>query len=463
MFWRAERIELEKKPRPKVFSRLKEFAGIMSLMVSASVLVFLAVGFGAWLGYQSATPREIILPTETPLPTATPFQPPSPTATSTPPYREPVSQLIDGLWTYGQDQPLTEEELAGLVGFLNSDPLPMEEDAYYVTFLASETAYGAFAQDYGESLQSYFLRHVAWMDRQIRAADPPVEGGLVARRLIVIEDGIWDHHLDVRGFDYLAHGLEDSDGAWSFIERYCPDRCGFYNQELGLDFGLMHEWIHAIFKLPDHYALDFHAQYGRSGVLAEIPEPWRSYWAGDRPDISRTDFAMGGGGSTLRSYSALQLAERRARGIVHDPERAWSELNFLNQVPTNVVWDLGSGLAGAGVTVYRSQPCPSWYFNSDASACKTMNPVPVLEGQLDEQGRIAVGNLFAGYENIVPMKEGVLFIRVQAGEEILFRWLDVRDFTLAIWEGFGDSVMMRFNLASADDNPENFAWEVEYE
>jgi len=131
--------------------------------------------------------------------------------------------------------------------------------------------------------------------------------------------------------------------------------------------------------------------------------------------------------------------------------------------PTNVVWDLGSGLAGAGVTVYRSQPCPSWYFNSDASACKILGPVPVLEGQLDEQGRIAVGNLFAGYENIVPMKEGVLFIRVQAGEEILFRWLDIRDFNLAIWEGFGDSVMMRFNLASADDNPENFAWEVEYE
>jgi hypothetical protein len=483
--WRAERIELE-NPRPKAFLRLKKFAGILLLTTTASVSVFLAVGFGAWLGYQSAMPREIILPTFTPLLTATPFQPLSsatitpvlPTATPTvtaTAYREPVSQLIDGLWTYGQDQPLTEEELAGLVKFFNSDPLPMEEDAYYITFLASETAYGAFAQDYGESLQSYLLRHVAWMDRQIRVADPPVEGGLVARRLIIFADGIWNTDLEVSGYDYLAHGLEDSDGSWSFIEVYCPDRCGFYNQELGLDFGLMHEWIHRVFKLPDHYALDFHPQFDIAGVLAEIPESWRFYAAAGRPDLSNDDFAMGGGGRILRHYSALQLAERRTRGFTHDQERAWSEMNFLAQVPAEVVWDLGPDLAGARVTVYRSQPCPSWYFNSDASACKILGRVPVLEGQLDESDRIAVGNLFAGYENIVPMKEGVLFIKVQTGEEIRFRWLDIRDFNMAIWEGFGESVataaggvpleavMMRFNLASADDNPENFAWEVEYE
>src|SRR3989304_8708203 len=104
--WRAERIELE-NPRPKAFSRLKKFAGVLLLTATASVSVFLAVEFGAWLGYQSAMPREIILPTfpplptETPLPTTTPFQPLSsatvtpalPTATPTvtaTAYREPV-------------------------------------------------------------------------------------------------------------------------------------------------------------------------------------------------------------------------------------------------------------------------------------------------------------------------------------------------------------------------------------
>uniref|UniRef100_A0A831Z2D7 Uncharacterized protein n=1 Tax=candidate division WWE3 bacterium TaxID=2053526 RepID=A0A831Z2D7_UNCKA len=465
--------------RAYLWRRLRRFVGVPFFFAVFGAGVFGIVQLASWLGYHSAMAVEIVmptatsLPTDTPLPTATPFQPSSPTAppdfptaTSTvtaTPYREPVPQLIDGLWTYGQDQPMTAEELDGLVGFLNSDPLLMDEDAYYITFLASETAYGAFAQDYGESLQSFLLRHVAWMDREIREADPPVAGGLIARRLIVIADGVWGSDNEERGRDYLAHGLQDSDGSWTFIDPYCPAACAYYDQELRLDFGLMHEWIHTIFKLPDHYALDFHAQYDVYDILAEIPESWRFYSAGERPDISRNDFAMGGSGSTLRRYSALQLAERRARGIVHESGRAWPEMNFLAQVPQSVVWDLGPERAGANVLVYRSQPCPPDYFGSEASLCKILGPVPILKGQLDEQGQIAVGNLFSGYGEIVPHNEGVLFIRVQAGEEILLRWLDIRDFNLAVWEGFGEAAMMRFNLASADDSPENFAWEVEYE
>ena len=427
------------------------------------VLSFAVIELGAYLGYRSAMAGGIVMPTATLAPTATPLQSSALAAVPVLVYHEPDSEVIAGLQTYGQNQPLTESELYRLVLFLNSDPLPMEEDAYYITFLASATAYRDFLQDYGESLQSYLLRHVAWMDREIRFADPPVVGGLVARRMIVIEDGIWNSDNEERGIDYLAHGLIDSDGSWSFIDSYCPE-CAYYDQKLRLDFGLTHEWIHAIFKLPDHYALDFHPQFDINGVLAGVPEGWQFYSAGDRPDISRNDFAMGGGGSVLRRYSALKLAERRARGVTHDKERAWDESNFLAQVPAQVVWDFGSGLAAAPILVYRSQPCPEVYPDSWASACKILGSVPIFHGRLDERGRVAVGNLFSDFEDTAPPhKEGVLFVRVLVGEDYRFRWLDIRDFNLAIWEGFGESVVMRFNLASADTNPEDFVWDVSYE
>ena len=431
--------------------------------VLLSVLSFAVIELGAYLGYRSAMADEIVMPADPSISLRAALSNSVLAAIPVLVYHEPDSEVIAGLRTYGQEQPLTEAELNGLVVFLNLDPLPMEEDAYYITFLASATAYRDFLQDYGESLQSFLLRHVAWMDREIRFADPPVAGGLVARRLIVIEDGIWNSDSEERGIDYRAHGLTDSDGSWSFIDSYCPS-CAFYSPDLGLDFGLMHEWIHAIFKLPDHYALDFHFQLDINGVLAGVvPESWQFYSAGGRPDISNRDFAMGGNGTVLRHYSALQLAERRVLGIVHDKERALADFGFFGQVPAEVVWDLGPDLADAPILVYQSQPCPPDNPNSAAYACKVLGPVPIFHGRLDERGRIGVGNLFADYEGAVIQKEGVLFVRALVGDEYRFRWLDIRDFTLAIWEGFGESVVMRFNLASADTNPEDFVWTVSYE
>jgi hypothetical protein len=81
---------------------------------------------------------------------------------------------------------------------------------------------------------------------------------------------------------------------------------------------------------------------------------------------------------------------------------------------------------------------------------------------LDERGRIVVGNLFARYEAKVPLKEGVLFIKVTNGDETWFRWMDIRDFNLAYWHGFTNSVLMRMDLASAADDPNQFSWEIKY-
>lgn len=471
--FRAQRLE---SPRRKKFPRLRKIIVRLFLFAFVGAGVLSGLYFASWLGYRSAmkAPVELALsPTSEPSQTPTPRGPvvllpietevsdPTPTATVVY-YSEPPSQVIDGLVTYGYDEPLAGEDLERLIEYLNADPLVMEEDAYYATFLASENAYHTFAQDEGESLQGYLVRHVAWMDRALKMANPPVEGGLVARRFIILADGVFEDDWDVRGIDYGAHGLLDSDGSWSFIEAYCPKSCGFYNTDLELDTGLLHEWIHAIFHLPDHYGLNYHPQHDQSGVLTGIPEEWQTYLAGGRPDISHGDFAMGGGGFTLRHYSALQLRDRHDRGITHDNDRARRELGFLIRVPRESILDFGSDFAQAKILIYQTQRCPPEHPGSSSGYCKNVGPVPILDGLLNEDGRITIGNLFAGYKTIVPHAEGVLFIKVIDGNEVWFRWMDIRDFNLAYWHGFTNSVRMRMNLASAADDPNQFSWEIKY-
>ncbi|MDP2736130.1 MAG: hypothetical protein Q8P12_08105, partial [bacterium] len=217
------------------------------------------------------------------------------------------------------------------------------------------------------------------------------------------------------------------------------------------------------FKLPDHYALDYHARFDIYGVLKGIPDPWRSYMAGGRPDISQDDFASGGAGFTTRRYSAVQLQRRQDRGIQHDVWASLQELGFLNEVPENTVLEFESVWAGAQIEVYRTGNCPPTFSDRDASSCKTLDPEPIFTGRVDEHGRVAIGNPFPGPEGTIVRKEGVLFIRVTLGEEIGIRWLDIRDFNLAHWTGFTESVRMRMNLASFEDLPSDFDWTVVYE
>lgn len=482
--FRSEILWVENK-RSKLF--LTAFFSFV--IFSLGVLAFSAIWMAGELGYLGAPVGPVVFPTAPALATITltssptPFQHLPPIATPTAVYIEPVSQVIDGLLTHGQNRPLTKAELDGLVGFLNAAPLALEDNTYYVTFLASETAYRAFPQDYDESLPSYLLRHVAWMDREIKAADPPISGGLIARRLIVVADGAFATERDAHGLDYVSHGLLDSDGSWTFIERYCPEKCGFYNQELGLDFGLTHEWIHTIFKLPDHYALDFHLQNDNSGVFEQLPEgvaeEWLSYMAGGRPDISAGDFAMGGTGSTLRRYSALQLEDHRRRGVRHGSQvngwEPWREIGFPSLASDNTVLDFGEWVAGGRILIYQSQPCPP---ERDAFNCKVLNPIPILEGVLNENGRIEIGNPFYSpseertYQSWY--KEGVLFILIirdhELGTQFWFRWMDIRDFNLAYWSGYTGSVRMRMKLTRGLANslgetimpPSYFNWEIAY-
>lgn len=440
----------------------------------AKVVILLSFVILTWYGVQLANylGTQSIL-TELPTVTPTPFQPLSPTATPTATpvsYDGPPPQVVDGLQTYGQEQPLTGEELSALVRFLNTNPPALEEDTYYATFLASETAFQTFAQDEGESLQAYLVRHVAWMDRALKAANPPVEGGLVARRFIILTDGVFESDGDVRGIDYAAHGLLDSDGAWSFIDTYCHKSCSRYNLgitgmillgvPLDLSTALLHEWAHSVFHLPDHYGLDYHLQYDHYGVLVGIPEEWQSYSAGGRLDISRGGFVMGGGGFTLRHYSALQLERRRTLRITHNLQAVGIELaGFVGEVPQDVSWDFGPSFAGAQVLVYQTEWADQGGFLLYG---KVLSPNSVFDGYLDEFGRVDVGNLFAGYEITVPHAEGVLFIKVINGGETWFRWMDIRDFNLAYWHGFTNSVLMRMDLASAADDPYQFSWEIEY-
>ncbi|GMR19339.1 MAG: hypothetical protein BMS9Abin34_474 [Patescibacteria group bacterium] len=478
--FRAQRLELLESPRSKAFSRLKKFVRVLLfLFILPGAGVLGGVWLASWGGYQSAmqdetaasTASPTVIPISKEAPIRIPFRVMGTIEGLLPidfpteavfAYQEPSSQVVDGLLTYGQERSLTGEEFTDLIKFLNADPLAVDEDTYYATFLASETALQTFAQDEGESLQAYLVRHVAWMSREFKEADPPIEGGLAVRRLIVLADGVFKSDWDTRGFDYAAHGLLDSDGAWSFIETYEPENSAYYNRDFVIDFGLLHEWTHSILHLPDHYALDYHASHDIYNVLEGIPEAWQYYWAGLRPGISRNGFAGGGSGFTLRRYSALQLQDRRDRGIAHDIDRIRFEMGFLAQVPQVSVLDFGPDFAQAQVLIYQSQDCPPEHTDRAASSCKILAADPVSDGLLDDRGRIAIGNLFAEYEIRVPIKEGVLFVKVINGEETWFRWMDIRDFNLAYWQGYQGKAVMRLNLASEWDIPSEFDWVIEY-
>ena len=431
-------------------------------VVKAFILVYAAMGIlgGVVLNryleeHQTVAAGRV----ETQIPASSPTPTPELLPPAPPPVVVPIAKEIDGLLTYGEDKPLTADEFAELVKYLNSDPLPISADTYYVTFLATESSYRTFLQDYDESLQSYLLRHVAWADREFKEANPPVEGGLVPRRLIIVDDDVFESENVARGYDYSAQGLADSNGSWTFMGAYRPETYFYYKPNLRLDAGLIHEWIHTVFHLPDHYGLDFYDPGGGDAFFEGINEWWRrTYLASARPDISRNDFAMGGDGLTLRHYSALQLSRQRRGETVVDPTTG-----FPAQVPQRVVLDFGPEFADAPITIYQTKASEN--ANYKPYFAKELSPDPIVAGRLDGLGRILIAgeDLFRGSSQTVPYSDGVIFIRVEVGEAAWIRWMDIRDFNLAYWHGFTNSVLMKMKLASFEDDPVSFDWSIVYE
>lgn len=433
------------------------------------------------------------------------------------PVEVPISKVIEGIETYGDDKPLTQQELDILRLKLNNEfaagQTPMDPQTIYITELVFPRDYADIPIHMEESYQRFLTRHTEELDRMLKEASPDL-GGIRMRRLIVVNEdvcisGSWHN-------GWIDGGLTDSDGAeglW-FHYPYVPTQSGYFDSAARLDRGRNHETFHSIHG-PDIYPLE--ADFTSTGVANLSPEglkhvlqeqhhlvqhvpqladratiygvqsqldsveggraltvnssspafngignpKWQKYYLNSRKD-GRNGLMGGGNMNRLCTYTGELFARRVRNGWSHDfvrtiPEGGWS---YPHEVAANNILRLGSQFNGGTVTIYRS----------DGTPLKKEMKIPIFNGVVTE-GAIDIGDPFIGTDityngkTFIPSEKGLLFLRVDTpvevdGETVHFRYLDVCDFSIPYWQSGDESLELEMNLANNTINPDTFDWTI---
>lgn len=386
------------------------------------------------------------------------------------------SEIIDHVETFGHREGLTQRQLDSLITDLNSVQREMKEDTHYVTLFISEENYKQFPDDNDkESFNAFIKRHDESWTAMLNDAQPRIRGGLKTRRIIVVKNKVQtpaSHH-----YGYLENGIQDSDGTWNVSRGntiYKPKEAGYYDRNLRLDRGLLHEIGHSTFDLPDIYSIDF--DYRGSEPLdafRDVPKNWQSYTTSrhrtDSPDTIMNCCSL------FSNYESKMLHRRKRSGHCHNkkknlPEQSWS---FPREIPQTTIFNFGKTFKDSTIELYRScAKDKKDLFNMSHE--KTLEMLPLENRKINSEGEINIGNPFRTATNLkksflsgqILCQESVLFIKViKPNNEIAFRWLDVRDFNLPVWERNMDEtvvVMMKMKLAATQDTQEEFDAKVNY-
>ncbi len=371
--------------------------------------------------------------------------------------------IIDGLETFGADEPLNEEQLKLLTEKLNSLGNEKRDDTYYGTVFVTEETYKRFIfDDFQESFQSYLRRHEALFNQML--IENPIalaEGGFKLRRLIVINNNVPESDFFR---DYYNNRITDCDDQY-LIKNYQPSKADYYDPSIRIDLGLLHEWGHYFLHLNDFYSLDFFSPVNIPPPLREIPL-WQKYYGSYRDGIdndggvSRKDLAdntlmAGGGGRILGLYNSLQLANRGKAGRVHNLRETLKDIwlwpaDLPEQVVLRFYNVYGLPLIVRNITVYETE--------ADLANPNTRvwhsGPVYNFPGEI-----IRPVDIFPVENGAIKKGSEIIFLDIDTDRGKYFRWMDIRDFNIAKWMG---KEFLQMCAARYDDYPGNFNSRIDY-
>lgn len=371
-----------------------------------------------------------------------------------------TSQETDGLVTVGSENPLPTSQFNVLTERLNKAEFSLENDTYYSTMYITKENYDQFHNSHNESFQSFLKRHEVTMNNLLvkqAAAIGQEEIKFVIRRLIIAEDQ--------SGFpNRYVPNLNDSDGAWTFYREqalYNPEDSGYFDKESGVDYGLLHEWGHAVFHLPDEYTLDVARNNYIDQVIPYIPERWREYMSSWRNDTGGT--LMSSVGHTFGEHAYYRLLNRIKDGIVHEKAKTASDLFvFPKDIPQFVTLQFDGMPEGEGITM-----CQTY-------AADMTDPNPynwkkglrqIVNGSLGVGGAITLSRAELEHttddQPYISADKASYFIEVtsRAGEKH-FRWIDIKDLNLPYFRGMKDHAVLQTKIASPNDTPDKFDWTI---
>lgn len=400
-----------------------------------------------------------------PAPTRTPESTPASTkAPEIPKYLE--SKIIDDMETYGDERSLTQEQLPKLYDKLNSAEQEMRNDTYYGTIFVSQTVYEGFRNTIKEDNFQKFLKKQEETFNSIVHLQPyPDTNKLSLRRLIVVEDIVETPHPYF--LNYEKELIKDSDGAYRFQGSYLPHDSlktpAYYDKDTGVDWGLLHEFGHSFFHIPDEYSLDFDIRNSSAvNPLEKIPLAWRSYFASYRSDIGKN--LMGSPSSNrIGLYSNLQLLRRIEANDVHNNKKNPPEatMKFPYEIPQTVTFSFGKEYLNATVQIFRTVST-----DPPNKQKKTLEPADTYMRLKNGELTLAKEKLFQppqNENNLLESENATLLFQIsKLGGELSYRWMDIRDFNIPYWQGYRDHVTMSFNLASEKDDPNTFDWTIKY-
>jgi hypothetical protein len=143
------------------------------------------------------------------------------------------------------------------------------------------------------------------------------------------------------------------------------------------------------------------------------------------------------GGTVFQQHSAYALnriaGQRPCCGNFHAPDNLGE---YLNDLPTENIVEVrrsdGQPLPGAQVEVYRAKPLPVWYG-------KVYLNTPDVTHVTDSEGRVHLGsNPFSdepGITHAFGHSNAVVLLRIAAGQQTVYRFLDVTEANEAFWSG----------------------------
>jgi len=343
--------------------------------------------------------------------------------------------------------------------------LTVYSNAISVAFYVEQGMYDYFnanqwklAGVHSVSLEDWAQRQVSRWNTKLGAAIFPLTPGGVTDRIrldniIIVPNG----SLPLSGGGPATNRPNENDRTvdlqWGFVGSQMPPANPFYSDNTTVsesnpfyyEGSLFHELGHARY-LVDTYGFDVHHTTGPDKIYITeggVPIPGTSYL----PFVSGSTMVhaqnnnglMGGDYSKLDEHSARALnriaGARATLGNYNAPGNIGVYLNsdLPSQNQVQVLNSAGAPLAGANVKVYRATGTGStWYgkvydntpdyqYTTDASGKLTLPRCPFdADGTVDHTHGIA---------------NGVLIVRVQAGTQVGYGFLEVTDFNKEYWRG----------------------------
>ncbi len=411
----------------------------------------------------SLLPIFLTSPTSTPIPEAFPTAIKEPTELFIIPFNF-ESKIIDSMETFGDDKPLSQTDLLKLYKQLNSKEQEMRNDTYYGTIFIAKKIIDEFQiTNGGETFQEFLKRHEKAFNQMVQEQPYPDTNKLQLRRLIVVEDAVEPPYCYT-----LNNEIKDSDGGWSFVENlYFPKKAPYYDKNVGIDYGLEHEFAHAFLHLPDQYSLDFgSSDWLPESITENVPAQWKKYSASSRNDIGQD--LMNNANQRIGIYTNLQILRRVLQEEVHNNKKTVPEVwwNFPYEIPEKTTFAFGKDYSRAAVDIFQSVEVDEDKRPSEYNRKKKLELIGNYTNSEDGNLTLTKDKLFLtpnNPDNLIKAENSTLFLLVTTTDgKQYFRWMDIRDFNIPFWLGYQEQINMNFKLASGKDDPKTFDWRIKY-